>query len=62
MKNCKLHRYPNAIRKPEIKKKFIFHKVTASADSLVLVKYLVKYIIYCTKLDFLLESKLTYFE
>jgi len=40
MKNHKLHRYPNAIRKPEIKKQFIFHMVMAHADEMVMVKYI----------------------
>jgi hypothetical protein len=40
MKNYKLHRYPNAIRKPEIKQQFICHKVMACADVLVMVKYI----------------------
>ena len=38
MKNYKLHRYRNAIRKPEIKQQFICHKVMACADVLVMVK------------------------
>jgi hypothetical protein len=40
MKHYKLHRYPNAICKPEIKGHFICHSVMAYADVLVMVKYI----------------------
>jgi hypothetical protein len=53
MKNYKLHRYPNAIRKPEVERQFVFHNVMAHADKVVDVQ------IYCSQLDFLLESKST---
>jgi hypothetical protein len=40
MKNYKSHRYPNAIRKTEIKEQFISHNVMAYADMLVMVKHI----------------------
>jgi hypothetical protein len=38
MKNYKLHRYQNAIRKTEVKRQFILHDVMAHADKMVDIK------------------------
>jgi hypothetical protein len=57
MKHYKWHRYPNAIRKPEIKAQFISHNVMAYACMCGRVDCCK---IYCSQLDFSLESKPTF--